>query len=94
MLVLGVVCLGYYAILCMKLKKWDSTFSRFWLIGGVFLLLCDRISGVPVGRAWESGLESLLLILAVIFTVTEGMIIAGMFPEKGKEYSCLIVLGA
>lgn len=94
MLVLGVLCLAYYAVLCMMLKKWDSTFSRFWLAAGVFLLLCDRISGIPVVEAWRPALRTLALILAVIFIVTEGMIIAGMFSNKGKEYPYLIVLGA
>ena len=63
MLVLGVLCLAYYAVLCVTLKKWDSTFSRFWLAAGVLLLLCNRISGIPVAEAWKPVLETFVLIL-------------------------------
>lgn len=94
MSVLGGLCLAYYAVLCVTLKKWDSTFSRFWLAAGVLFLLCDRIDGVPVVEAWKPVLGTLAMILAVIFIVTEGMIVAGMFPKKGKDYPYLIVLGA
>lgn len=94
MLVLGVLCLAYYAVLCVTLKKWDSTFSRFWLAAGVLLLLCNRISGIPVAEAWKPVLETFVLILEAVFIVTEGMIITGIFPDKGEEYPYLIVLGA
>ena len=46
----GILCLGYYGCLCVYLRKWDSTFSRFWLLSGMgFLILCflERKGYVP-----------------------------------------------
>ena len=34
-LVTGILSLIYYSAICIALKKWDSTFSRFWLATGI-----------------------------------------------------------
>ena len=34
-LVTGILSLIYYSAVCIALKKWDSTFSRFWLATGI-----------------------------------------------------------
>ena len=50
LLIAGILCLGYYGCLCVYLRKWDSTFSRFWLLSGMgFLILCflERKGYVP-----------------------------------------------
>ena len=31
----GILSLIYYSAICIALKKWDSTFSRFWLATGI-----------------------------------------------------------
>ncbi|MFQ9345155.1 MAG: hypothetical protein ACLR2O_05600 [Coprococcus sp.] len=59
----GILSLIYYGAICIALKKWDSTFSRFWLVCGsigiagsvlirfiwnaVDSRIADRYHGVP-----------------------------------------------
>ncbi|MCI9228559.1 MAG: YdcF family protein [Dorea sp.] len=93
--VFGILSLLYYALLCIRLRKWDSTFSRFWLVCGiaglVFWYLCrDGYEILP---------GILMVIPAVIFVLTEARIIRGMFPspkcpDGGEGFRYLIVLGA
>ncbi|MEY8375789.1 YdcF family protein [Lachnospiraceae bacterium 56-18] len=39
----SVLCLVYYALLCIRLRKWDSTFARFWLLCGCAGLMCGYL---------------------------------------------------
>lgn len=89
--ILGVLCLVYYAMLCMTLKKWNSTFSRFWLLAGILFVVCDLLAkrGMFPGVAWR-----LMLILAASFVVTECIILSGMTASAQKNCSHIIVLGA
>ena len=89
--VLGMLCLLYYGILCAALKKWDSTFSRFWLVAG--------IGGVFLGQMAGSGqfgtvLRNVFMVPFLAFLLTEGRIMAGMKSLKNEEFAYLIVLGA
>ena len=46
----GILSLIYYGAICIALKKWDSTFSRFWLAGGVIGIagsVLIRLYGMP-----------------------------------------------
>lgn len=94
----GTLSLIYYALLCIKLRKWDSTFSRFWLVCGLagFSLgyLCKGETEIPVEMLFE-----ILGIGAAVFVLTEVKIVRGMFPDRklsAEESDCeyLIVLGA
>ncbi len=96
---LGVLSIIYYAALCMKLKKWDSTFSRFWLICGIAGLCLGRLFKRGFGFPADILLKGLLVVLAVAFVLTEVRIIRGMFPDRQfakeqEDYRYLIVLGA
>ena len=90
-LVLGILCLTYYILLCIVLRKWNSTFSRFWLVTGILMILCWCLaSSFEVQEmVWD-----ILTCFMLLFIVTEGIIVTGMFPRTRKEVSCLIVLGA
>lgn len=90
-LVLGILCLTYYILLCIVLRKWNSTFSRFWLVTGILMILCWRLASSfeVLEMVWE-----ILTCFMLLFIVTEGIIVTGMFPRTRKEVSCLIVLGA
>lgn len=75
----------------MALRKWDSTFSRFWLCMGTFFsILC---AAVKDGRAQMFLLCCILFLLAV-FSGTVLCIARGMKVKESKEYAYLIVLGA
>lgn len=87
----GVVFLSYYIALCAALRKWNSTFSRFWLCAGaLFLALAATVK--------EGHMQALILgVLAaflVLFLWTAGRIVRGRYPKEEKEYAYLIVLGA
>lgn len=88
---LGAACLLYYAVLCVALKKWDSTFSRFWLAAGLGLWLYDY-AAVRLGM--EAAARKALLLPVAVFVVTELRIVMGMVPRGQKEYDYLIILGA
>lgn len=65
--VFSILCLVYYALLCIRLRKWDSTFSRFWLICGC--------AGLMFRYLYIDGsdmLPALLLILTGIFLINRG----------------------
>lgn len=89
--IIGAACLFYYILLCFILKRWNATFSRFWLVSGAGYLLAGSIV--------HGGLAEQILyygtILAVqLFVITAGIICMGMISGGAGEYECLIVLGA
>lgn len=95
-LLCGILCLLYYAALCFALKKWDSTFSRFWLACGLFFLLCRYIfyAKAEILKPYRMVFIIFAAGTAVIFILTELLIIRGMSAGGCGEYAYLIVLGA
>ncbi len=95
-LIVGILCLLYYAALCIALRKWDSTFSRFWLVFGAASLLCCYVYefGEKIIRQYQVILAIPVTAAVVVFGVTECCIIKGMYSGKYIEYPYLIVLGA
>lgn len=95
-LLCGILCLLYYAVLCAALKKCDSTFSRFWLLCGVVCLLFWRVDAAEtdIVRSYEAWVTGFAAGAAIVFAVTELMIIRGMSAGKDGSYPYLIVLGA
>lgn len=90
LLILGIVSLAYYGVLCVTLRKWNSTFSRFWLMLGI---LC--VAGyVAADEAMLRTAGKIFILPAVIFAATECRIILGMAGTVQEEYSYIIILGA
>lgn len=88
---LGVFSIGYYAVICVVLKKWNSTFSRFWLMAGILCFAGIKMMDMDgISTVIQTG----TCILAFLFLVTEGIIIREMFRTCQKECRYLIVLGA
>lgn len=96
----GILSLIYYGVICIALKKWDSTFSRFWLLTGM-----AELAGYGLEKAeWiPQAAKGLLLVGAASFLITEWKIITGMKPEKQymekrkkkmNDETWIIVLGA
>ncbi|WP_346663836.1 YdcF family protein [uncultured Merdimonas sp.] len=90
-LFLGAVCLIYYGVICVCLRKWDSTFSRFWPAAGGLFFLCAALlrytdlDNIIVGLSGAA---------ALLFFFTEGKILAGMKGREDRHCRYLIVLGA
>lgn len=86
MIVAGMICLGYYVCLCIALRRWNSTFSRFWLLAGAAFLFFDRVNLRPV--------FPLLFVGGMIFLLVELRIVLGMFRGREERAGFLVVLGA
>ena len=104
-LVTGILSLIYYSAICIALKKWDSTFSRFWLATGIVGIAGSaliRLYGMPCI------VEAMIGISVCFLLIAEIKIIKGMhrnplgkrkehFEEDTKTGSAtrwIIVLGA
>ena len=96
-LVTGILSLIYYSAVCIALKKWDSTFSRFWLATGIVGIAGSaliRLYGMPWIVELLIGITVCLLLLAEMKIIT-GM--CGKPLEKGATGTgrrWIIVLGA
>lgn len=84
--VLEIFCFLYYALIFGVTKKWNSTFSRFWILAGICFLLLGKLK--PERAVYP------LLIFSLIFLLTECRILFGMVPSHKKNLPYLIVLGA
>lgn len=89
----GFLCLAYYGAVSVRLRRWDSTFSRFWLIMGILCLslyaAASRIPGMADSKLWK-----LMRAAVVIFIVAELFIVLAMIPTKERGIPYIIVLGA
>lgn len=94
--VFGILCLAYYVVLCVTLKKWNSTFSRFWLVAGILFVVCsDRLQVPAQAGSLFMLIWKLSFAVVFLFLVTECMILLRMLPNaKQREYDYIIVLGA
>ena len=96
----GILSLIYYSAICIALKKWDSTFSRFWLAAGIVGIagsVLIRLYGMPCV------VEALIGIAVCLLLIAEIKIITGMCrrplekrPEEDTRSGTrwIIVLGA
>lgn len=82
----GIFCFLYYAAICALTKKWNSTFSRFWIGAGICFLLLGNLK--PKGAVYP------LSVFFTLFFLTECRILLGMLPSRKKNLTYLVVLGA
>ena len=82
----GILCLAYYLMICVRLKKWDSTFSRFWPAAGICFLLLGKYRPVPAMPFFAAA--------GIVFLLVECRILIGMVPCREENFPYLIVLGA
>lgn len=89
----GILSLIYYSAICIALKKWDSTFSRFWLAAGITGIVSSRLVCYPGISAVLEGIAGIGVCLLLI---AEMKIINGMrvSEEKISGNKWIIVLGA
>lgn len=87
----GILCLAYYGLICAVLRKWNTTFSRFWIAAGILFGVCGQ---VPENSGARRPLFFFLAGAAVLFIYTQIRIIQGMYAGRTDSCSVLIVLGA
>ena len=90
---LGAACLAYYVLIGVSIKRWNSTFARFWpVMGGVwFLLGITQMVLTPGAAALARGGVG---ILAGVFLIVEAVILTGMRPCRDEALSWIVILGA
>lgn len=93
MILLGILCFAYYFLMCIMLRKWDSTFTRFWPAAGVCFLIAERmrLKGAVPELLCVGGV---FLIFLIIFVLAECRILLGMIPCQEKNLPYLVILGA
>lgn len=92
MMYFGILCFIYYGAIVCCLKRWNSTFSRFWLLAGTGFLFLDLIADSY--KAAGSVIKMALLLCLLVFMIVEIPVIKAMFPDHEKNLSYLVVLGA
>lgn len=91
LLICAAFCFLYYAVICISLRKWDSTFARFWPAAGAAFVACALLLRVT---ELDPVIYILLALAAGIFLYTEGKILSCMNSRKEADCAWLIVLGA
>ncbi len=86
MLYLGIICLLYYMCICAVMRKWNSTFSRFWPVVGIFLIFIHWFMN-PL-------LKTLFVAIFTFFLCMEMLILREMFIKSKNNLEYVIVLGA
>lgn len=90
---LGVICFLYYFSIAVCSKRWDTTFSGFWVVLGLGFLLCGKAWGfLPAGAQWILGLCFAAAGIAV--TAVEAKMVRQMTAVVPEDLEYLIVLGA
>ncbi len=90
---LGILAIFYYIYIAFYTKKWNSTFSRFWLIfGSLNILLGIIVKWTP--EWFDNILTVVSVILWVIFFVVEILVLCAMVSMPQKEADYIIILGA
>lgn len=77
----GILSLIYYSVICITLKKWDSTFSRFWLVTGIIEVAG---SGLTVRYGMPCIVELMIGIGVCLLLASEIGIIHGMHAGRSE----------
>lgn len=89
----SIICLVYYGAVSIRLHRWNSTFSRFWLAAGILLAGAYGLLRLKPELA-KSPFWNILWIPAAAFVLVELLIVSGMVSTEEKGIPYLIVLGA
>ncbi len=98
-MVIGILCLLYFLMYAVFVDL-TNVFTYFWLIVGLMLVLiklalkymAEKQLALPIGVKWTGGI--LLVILLLIFIVTECVIISYGSKEPRPNADYVLVLGA
>ena len=91
--VTGMFCLLYYLAVCRYVGRWNSTFSRFWLLCGV---LCIGYGLLQERLPWQAE-RAALVLWTLLWTAVAAVWIRMLFfgrQKEAKDLEYLIVLGA
>lgn len=89
----GIFCLLYYLAVCQYVRRWNSTFSRFWLLCGVLCIWYGLFRERLPWQAATAALAFWTVLWMAVAAVWIRMLFFGRQRESG-ELEYLIVLGA
>lgn len=93
-MILGIICILYYIIICVHMKRWDSRFPRFWLFLGCAVLVFEWNKELLSKRVLV-GIRSVEVILLIFFIAVELLILSGIrISDSARNCDYVIVLGA
>ncbi len=90
---LGLFSICYYAYIVYYTKKFNSTFSRFWVASGILYIILGTI--VKMAPNWMYYLVVIVVsIIWVVFLCVEILVLCAMasLPQKKADY--IMILGA
>lgn len=90
---LGILSILYYGFIIWYTKRWNGTFTGFWIIFGVANIGIGVLTrDIPV---WcEYLLTAIFVVLWMIFFCVEILILCGMVSVVPKNLKYVIILGA
>lgn len=90
---LGILSILYYGFIIWYTKRWNGTFTGFWIIFGVANIGIGVLTrDIPV---WcEYLLTAIFVVLWMIFFCVEILILCGMVSVVPKNLKYIIILGA
>lgn len=91
---IGALCIIYYIVICLYLRRWNSRFPRLWLVLGMALCLFEWKKCL-LEEGLLRGIRLACIVFFAFFAAVELLILSGMRPPlKEKECDYIIVLGA
>lgn len=90
---LGILSILYYGFIAWYTKRWNSTFSRFWLVFGTLNIVLGILTrDLPVWA--EHVLMAAAAVLWLVFFCVEILILCAMVSVVPKNLDYIIILGA
>lgn len=93
MLAAGIFSLFYYLVICIYVKRWNSTFSRVWLCAGCCFVFCSFISAYISEYIRNIAAAAGGIFCAAVF-VTGIRMCCFLRKREEEELDYVIVLGA
>lgn len=89
----GCICFIYYFAMVISSRRWNTTFSGFWIFLGLLCLLLGKI-WVDLPECIQMVIGFLGILTAAAIVVVEGRIIKAMTKQEPERLDWMIVLGA
>ena len=90
---IGMLSFVYYFLMGWYTKRWNNTFSGFWITFGLFnIVLGFAVSTAP--KWFDYVVVGIVTVLGLFFFAVEILILCAMVSVVPENMDCLIILGA
>lgn len=90
---MGILSFVYYFLIFWYTKRWNSTFSWFWIAFGAYNMVWGLI--VSVTPDWfDYMIIGISMVCGLLFVAIEILILCAMVSLVPKNLDCIIILGA